>query len=52
MHKTKLAITRSLVLLAVLGATGTVALAATGDGSAELYWEVMTDRILQHELQF
>jgi len=52
MRKSRLAIISSLVMLAVLGATATLALAATGNGSAELRREVTTDRILQHERQF
>ena len=52
MRKTRLAIICSLLLLAVLGAMGTVGVAAPGDGWAELRRKVTTDRIPQHERQF
>src|SRR3712207_4165831 len=52
MRKTRLAIICSLMLLAVLGAAGTVAVAAPGDRSAELRRAVTTEGIMQHERQF
>ena len=51
MRKTRLAIICSLMLLAALGAVGTVAVAAPGKGSAELRKAVTTERIMQHERQ-
>jgi hypothetical protein len=52
MRKTRLTMICSLMLLAALGAVGTVAVAAPGDRSAELRRAVTTEGILQHERQF
>lgn len=52
MRKTRLAIICSLLLLAVLGAVATVAVAAPGDRSAKLRGAVTTEGILRHERQF
>lgn len=52
MRKTRLAIVSSMMLLAVLGAVGTVAAAAPGKGSTELRRAVTSEGIMQHEREF